>query len=413
MRFALSLLFLVVLAGCQPGQPEPTPKLTPPPEPRLKVSSEMQHLYEGLDAYLAAFPREDYEVVENGDFKYHVEATSGALNDALRKGEAWEPLMQEQFKSLVHPGDVVVELGARNGVHTTLLNTLVGEKGRVYAWEPRKKLYRELVQNLKLNGCNRTTCLRTAIGDSEGVIDIGPIDGGMKDSVELRTLDSYDFPRIDLVKIDAASLERSVIEGATETLLRNRPIVLLEIGKGRNAYTRGLLAALGYRSKPLGSGHDMALPFRSGTERLKLDLGTSDTRSYLGRNFYYDEYDERGRCTYVWTRGPTSILKVPLAEVKPEPYLVGFRALAFSPLAPLEVEVRVNGRLSGRLSLGERWGAFELPVSAESLKIGENLIELSSVRQASPADFDPNNQDTRSLSVGLDLLWLAPEVLEP
>ena len=52
----------------------------------------------------------------------------------------------------------------------------------------------------------------------------------------LETLDSFQLCNVSLIKIDAENFELQVLEGARETILRNHPIILIEImGNHRKA----------------------------------------------------------------------------------------------------------------------------------------------------------------------------------
>lgn len=46
--------------------------------------------------------------------------------------------------------------------------------------------------------------------------------------VDMRTLDSFDFPVVDLLKIDVEGFEPAVLLGARDTIQRCRPIIILE-----------------------------------------------------------------------------------------------------------------------------------------------------------------------------------------
>lgn len=48
-------------------------------------------------------------------------------------------------------------------------------------------------------------------------------------NIETRTLDSYGFDDVDLIKIDVEGHEESVIIGAQETIKKNMPLLLIEI----------------------------------------------------------------------------------------------------------------------------------------------------------------------------------------
>ena len=49
-------------------------------------------------------------------------------------------------------------------------------------------------------------------------------------TAELRTLDSFNFEKIDIIKIDVEMAECHVIYGAMETLARCKPLVVVEVG---------------------------------------------------------------------------------------------------------------------------------------------------------------------------------------
>jgi FkbM family methyltransferase len=63
---------------------------------------------------------------------------------------------------------------------------------------------------------------RARIGDSEA-----PGESAL--AVEARTLDSFAFDDVDLIKVDVEGHERSVLTGASETIRRCRPTLLVEI----------------------------------------------------------------------------------------------------------------------------------------------------------------------------------------
>jgi FkbM family methyltransferase len=48
------------------------------------------------------------------------------------------------------------------------------------------------------------------------------------DSVKIRTLDSYHFNNISMIKIDVESNELQVLKGAIETIKKYRPIIFIE-----------------------------------------------------------------------------------------------------------------------------------------------------------------------------------------
>ncbi len=98
------------------------------------------------------------------------------------------------------------------------------------------------------------TLHRCALGETEGAVRIeldpeqsGCAHVGGPGEIPMRTLDSFGFERVDLIKIDVEGYELPVVRGATETILRCRPVMIVE-QKGNDAKTYGQPrdAALGY-----------------------------------------------------------------------------------------------------------------------------------------------------------------------
>jgi FkbM family methyltransferase len=46
--------------------------------------------------------------------------------------------------------------------------------------------------------------------------------------VEIRTLDSFDLPQVDFIKIDVEGFEHPVVKGAVETIRKYRPLLIVE-----------------------------------------------------------------------------------------------------------------------------------------------------------------------------------------
>ena len=51
--------------------------------------------------------------------------------------------------------------------------------------------------------------------------------------VEVRTLDSYDFQNVDIIKVDAEGYEFPIVKGAEKTIMENLPVVQLEMIVGQ------------------------------------------------------------------------------------------------------------------------------------------------------------------------------------
>jgi FkbM family methyltransferase len=61
---------------------------------------------------------------------------------------------------------------------------------------------------------------------------------GHAQDIEVRTLDSYQFSDVDVIKIDVEGMEVPLLQGAEQTIRRNRPWILIEGNESPGRYGR-------------------------------------------------------------------------------------------------------------------------------------------------------------------------------
>ena len=149
---------------------------------------------------------------------------------------------QAMFASLVHKGELVVEVGANIGAHTVQLSQLVGNDGEVYAFEPQRIVFQALCANLALNQCANVKAWQVAVGRETATILVPAMDpskrsnfGGVSmygveegEPVQLVQLDSFDLPACHFLKVDVEGMEIDVLAGAQKTIDTYRPLMYLE-----------------------------------------------------------------------------------------------------------------------------------------------------------------------------------------
>lgn len=158
-----------------------------------------------------------------------------------RYGE-FSQLEIDLFGQVIRPGSVVVEAGANMGVHTVPLARLVGESGRVHAFEPQRTVFQTLCANVALAGLTNVHCHHGAVGEAVGEIVVPPIDyrqennfgslalGEFKqgEKVPIVTIDSLHLPACHFLKADVEGMELSVLRGAKATIEKFKPILYVE-----------------------------------------------------------------------------------------------------------------------------------------------------------------------------------------
>jgi FkbM family methyltransferase len=150
------------------------------------------------------------------------------------------------MRSLLKPGDVVIDGGANIGLFTLIAAASVGREGRVIACEPSPATMRLLRANIDRNGFDwvepREVALASAPGHlrmrvftpGSGFSSFAPADmtSGAEVEVEVATLDdvaSEVLERLKLVKLDVEGAELRALRGAPEVLHRARPVFIVEL----------------------------------------------------------------------------------------------------------------------------------------------------------------------------------------
>lgn len=185
------------------------------------------------------FPKGLYRVVDIPTLgSFYIDSRVDIIKNQLRSQQVWEPEIIALMEKNIKPGTTAIDIGAHIGTHTLSMSKLVGDRGRVVAFEPQLKLYSELVMNMELNQRNNVTAYRCAVGDSYKEIEMnlpvpnnegGTAIGSGGDSALMITLDSLGLDNVSFMKIDVENLEDDVLRGAEKTIRKNRPTIILEI----------------------------------------------------------------------------------------------------------------------------------------------------------------------------------------
>jgi FkbM family methyltransferase len=129
----------------------------------------------------------------------------------------------------------IIDVGANIGVMSIILSQEF-DYSEIICFEPGKNSCEIADKNLEICGINHKA-YNLAISNVNGKVGFDESRNSQnsklnldekENTVETRTLDSYDFNDVILIKIDVEGHEVEVMEGAIDTINRNKPIVLLE-----------------------------------------------------------------------------------------------------------------------------------------------------------------------------------------
>jgi len=171
----------------------------------------------------------------------------------------YERRKRAAFEKVVKPGSVVFDIGAHVGFYTLLASILVGEDGKVFAFEPSPRNLNFLNRHIELNGRRNITVMPVAIWSKAGVsyFQEGPTSATgsilSQGTIEVRTVQldqavaDAELPSPDFLKIDVEGGELEVLRGACRVLSDARPTIFLAThGPEVHRQCCDLLRQLGY-----------------------------------------------------------------------------------------------------------------------------------------------------------------------
>ncbi len=190
-----------------------------------------------------------------------------------------ETEVQEALQKHLLPGMTFYDIGANIGFFSLLAARLVGERGRVVAFEADPEVAGRLREHVARNALNWIKVEQNAVWSEPRTVNFERTDPGTSPDrglghvvssntsdtiqVDAVSLDDYTWTESspDFLKCDAEGAEVEVFRGAARMLKEKRPGIICEMHSEENR--RVLLrefVRLGYTCRSCGENHVLALP---------------------------------------------------------------------------------------------------------------------------------------------------------
>jgi len=173
------------------------------------------------------------------------------------------------------PGQTAFDIGTHKGAYLYFMRKRVGEKGKVFAFEPQLKLFQYIKKIKALFNWENISIEHLALSDSTGEATLYIPENKSGDAsspgasialakpenelsgtekVKTENLDTYcktNDIKPDFIKIDVEGNELKIFKGAVETLKQHKPKILVEIesrhvGEEQVMETLSFMKSLGY-----------------------------------------------------------------------------------------------------------------------------------------------------------------------
>ena len=182
-------------------------------------------------------------------------------------GREFHEIEMNVLGAMIARGDGVADIGANVGAYTKHLSLLVGDAGRVHAFEPVAANYDILQTVVRKAKLTNVQLFRLALGATLeqreiAIPDLGGFTGYYwahlakpgehGETVTVTTLDELSrtkaISRLDFIKCDVEGGELEVIQGAGTLLENERPGWLLEVSRPTSTEVFSALLGRGYRA---------------------------------------------------------------------------------------------------------------------------------------------------------------------
>ena len=247
-----------------------------------------------------------------GDIKYALFDQPDIISDAIRNDGVWNSACLDLCDKVLAksgPGRII-DIGAGFGTFSIPLAARYGKQFIFSAFEPLPVINTQLNTNVFLNMLSNIRTYNYALSDGQDLQELPTLDhersanhgsfsldmktnlmrnipnSGETDVFEFRTLDSFRFANIRLIKISAPGMEYRVMHGAAETLANNGfPPVLFEAWsvdwyQEEKAKLIDFFASRGYEHYAMLGEHVMAFKTKAQYDALFIETPSVELASF-------------------------------------------------------------------------------------------------------------------------------------
>lgn len=176
-------------------------------------------------------------MTELDGFRFWFNTSDREMGVAMAIGQ-YESSSVRFIKQALRAGMTCIDAGAQTGFFTCLMASVVGETGRVYAFEPMPPSYELLLKNIQENGFGpRVRAYQLACSNAATEIEAsqvgqmyvaGTVPGSPQVSMTAVRVDEIVHDAVDLIKIDVEGHEPAAIEGMRDLIARSHPVIVSE-----------------------------------------------------------------------------------------------------------------------------------------------------------------------------------------
>ncbi|MDQ5957612.1 MAG: hypothetical protein QG614_587 [Patescibacteria group bacterium] len=176
-------------------------------------------------------------------FQILIDPENGTVDNEIFLAGVYEPHFLSVIKEHLKEGGTYVDIGSNIGQHALFSSVVVGNTGKVIAFEPVKRIYEQFLKSVDINNFKNIILYNNGCGErvenlpiyssnenagassvlsSDNKQKIGDIDIIVPDDILIKE------DKISLIKIDVEGFELEVLQGLKNTISKFKPIIFIE-----------------------------------------------------------------------------------------------------------------------------------------------------------------------------------------
>ena len=198
-------------------------------------------------AYVNRFAKETWLNTTFLGFRWKLDRTK-YIDNLLLNEQLFEKETVGLLDRFLKPGMTVLDVGANFGYFTLLMSRIVGNEGKIHAFEPVSEYFQRLTGHVNLNGIENVETYQFGLSDQELELEISigecsatlhytsDIPPRSMETIRLKVLDQWWFEegpgsQVDFIKVDIDGHEPLFLAGAREIIHKHRPVLLMEVSQ--------------------------------------------------------------------------------------------------------------------------------------------------------------------------------------
>lgn len=167
------------------------------------------------------------------------------ISKSIELNGIWEPAETQFIQRSVNKGHTFVDVGANIGYFTIVASDLVGDRGKVLAFEPDPENFVLLERNCQINGCTNTSNYPVALSNEtvDGALYLSKVNKG-DHQIYPSSEERHQIPikmlkgsklfedlnlNIDFLKVDTQGAEYQVLQGLLPTVKNSLPQLIIMV----------------------------------------------------------------------------------------------------------------------------------------------------------------------------------------